>query len=255
MRTAKPKAKRPSSGWEDRHYSSHTHPIIPAELGRLPSVTTITGVYPKPWMMPWITKEVRLKCEELVAKIALNPGIDIIQDLLDIPKVATRKRDTAAALGNVIHDLIHLDLTGKPVPVPSDDKVADVFIQYQNWKREVEFKLVDTEMVVWSTKYLYAGKLDTVGWVEGKLTLVDFKTSASIYREMACQIAAYAQAWTECTPRLYGADNRQIERLKIIRLGKENPEFEVADFSERWDEAFDTFLALKKVWAFDRKKV
>jgi hypothetical protein len=126
--------------------------------------------------------------------------------------------------------------------------------QYFSWKKRVSFKLVDTERVVWSSIWRYAGKLDSVAWVDGKLTLVDFKTSASVHKDMACQIAAYAQAWAECTPTLYGADDRSITNLKIIRLGKEEPEWEEVDYTDKWTDAFEIFLALRKVWEFDRAK-
>ena len=43
--------------WDtSRYYSADTNPIIPADLGRLPSVTTITDCYPKPWMFAWAKK-------------------------------------------------------------------------------------------------------------------------------------------------------------------------------------------------------
>jgi len=253
---AKPRKAKPSSGWEDRYYATDHYPMIPAELGRLPSVTTITGCYPKPWMMAWVQKEARLKAETLLERISKETLTiqDIEAGLHDMATAASQKRDRAATLGNVIHDLIHDDLTHPPVPLPENDQIQAVFAEYSKWKKAVGFQLVDTERVVWSAKHLYAGKLDTVGWVDGQLTLVDFKTSARIYREMACQIAAYANAWTECTPQLYGADNKLITRLKIIRLGKELPEFEIEDFTDKWEPAFQTFLALRRVWEYDRQK-
>jgi hypothetical protein len=73
MAKATRKRPRPNSGWEDRWYSNDTHSVIPLELGRLPSVTTITGCYPKPWMMPWIMKESRKKAVGIVHQIANNP--------------------------------------------------------------------------------------------------------------------------------------------------------------------------------------
>lgn len=250
MRTATKK----TTGWEDRYYQHDLHPMIPPELGRLPSVTTITGCYPKPWMMGWVKKESRLAAEALTKLYKsgkLSPD-EAIEGFANIVNAAESKRESAATIGKVAHEHIHHSLVGKDVPAPEDPKVREILATFEGWKRRVEFRLVDTERVVWSARHGYAGRLDTVGWVEGHLTLVDFKTSSGIYKDMAIQIAAYANAWDECTPKLYGADGKAIERLKIIRVGKDEPEWDEQDFTDKWRPAFETFLALKNVWEYDR---
>lgn len=253
-----PRLVKPRRAFEtnERYYHHDKHPLIPAELGRLVSVTSITSVYPKPWMMGWVQKEVRLKIEALMARLAsgIVTSDELNDALLDIPKAAQRKRDSAASVGRIAHGLIHDFLKGKPVGMPADEKVHNIMALFEKWHKEVGFKLIDTEQVVFSAKHRYAGRLDTVGWVEGHVTLVDFKSSASIYREMSIQIAAYAEAYQESMPVLYGADDKPITRLKIIRLGKDEPEWDVQDMTAEWQDAFETFLALKRTWEFDKRK-
>ena len=223
----------------ERFYSHNRHPLITESLGRLVSVTSITSVYPKPWMMGWVQKEVRLRVETLMERLenGLVSSEELHDALLDLSSAASQKRDTAATVGRIAHDLIHDLLRDKPSGMKEchtpeiAEKVMNIMALFQKWQKDVGFKLIDTEQVVFSAKHGYAGRLDTVAWVEGEVALCDFKSSVRIYPEMAIQLAAYAEAYQESMPVLYGADDKPIRRLKIIRLGKDEPEWDVQDMT------------------------
>ena len=54
---------------------------------------------------------------------------------------------------------------------------------------------------------------------DGKLSIIDFKTSSGIWPEMRFQVAAYQQA------RMEETKNKKYERW-IVRFGKDTAEFE-----------------------------
>ena len=61
----------------------------------------------------------------------------------------------------------------------------------------MKFKPLMVEFTVVSHKYGYAGTADLLAEVNGVLTLVDWKTGKSVYREAHLQNAAYRQAVRE----------------------------------------------------------
>jgi hypothetical protein len=92
---------------------------------------------------------------------------------------------------------------------------------------------------LYSREHDYAGTLDVVGEVDGKLAVVYWKKSKAIYDEMPLQAAAYAQAWAEMH------DERVPDRW-VVRLDKETGEFEPVRFPrETFRRDLSGFLAAK----------
>lgn len=215
---------------EGRFYSHSTHPEIPPELGRMVSVTTVTSCYPKPWLAAYYKKL----------------GIE----------GAEKHTQEACDVGSRVHELIHAWLSNTHIDVdPEVIAVQNAFQAFLDWASRVSFEMVDTEQVIYSATHGYAGRLDAVGWVDGKFSLIDFKSSKGVYAEHEIQLAAYATAYEEWRPRLYGSDNRPLERLIVIRLGKTDGAFEPHDLTSKRAKAFSAFLALKEIWAYSHPQV
>lgn len=108
------------------------------------------------------------------------------------------------------------------------------------------YKDVFGERVVYSDKYGYAGTLDRLAFIDGKLTLVDWKTSNSMNDEYIIQTMAYYVALTEMAER--GTINLpgKIERLAVVRLDKKNEYDHSKDFIsvKPNKQAFKAFLGL-----------
>jgi hypothetical protein len=207
-------------------------------------------------MAAWVRKESRLEAANLMGKlsVAADSPVGALRAILGemrgyleaVVNASEAKRESATTLGKEVHRLIHLDILGLPFPDIEDKKVSHALDRWRGWKAEHDFQAIASERVVWSPRHFYAGTIDTVAWVDGKLALIDFKTSQGFYKDMALQLAAYAQAWEECA----GNPDQRIQQLLIVRLGKDEPDCQVKDFTEWREEAFQVFQALQAVREF-----
>jgi hypothetical protein len=68
---------------------------------------------------------------------------------------------------------------------------------FQDWAREADVRPLAIEQTVYHPRLGYAGTLDLVAHVGGKLAVVDFKTSKSVYAESHLQNIAYQDALIE----------------------------------------------------------
>src|SRR4029077_10413652 len=67
------------------------------------------------------------------------------------------------------------------------------------WYHKTKINCVQSERMVFSKHWYYAGTCDFYGFIDGKRCVMDLKTSSGLYPEMLLQIAAYAIAITEET--------------------------------------------------------
>jgi hypothetical protein len=79
-----------------------------------------------------------------------------------------------------------------------------------------------TEKIIYNQSFDYAGILDAVAIIDKKKYLIDFESSKAIYPEMFIQTAGYRMSYEEMT-------KEKVDACKIIKLGKEDGEFETAD--------------------------
>jgi len=147
----------------------------------------------------------------------------------------------ARDIGSEIHDWINKWIRGEKPSIPKDPLVLNGVNAFLKWinKRDVEF--VESEKVIYSKQYDYAGFLDTEAKIGKKLCIIDFKSSKGIYTEMRYQVAAYQQAREEEMKKKY--DSRWI-----VSLGKENGEFQAVELDDQEKDlkAFLGALNLKK---------
>ena len=147
----------------------------------------------------------------------------------------------AKDVGSEIHSWINKWIRGEKPTMPEDPLVLNGVNAFLRWIDEREVELLETEKVIYSKKYDYAGFLDAEAKIGNKLCIIDFKSSKGIYDEMRCQIAAYQQAREEESKKKY--DSRWI-----VKLGKVNGEFEARELDEQEKDlqAFLGALNLKK---------
>ncbi len=107
---------------------------------------------------------------------------------------------------------------------------------------------LSSERKVYCDKYKYAGTVDAVANINGRIVVIDFKTSKKIYKPYYLQVTAYAQA----IKRMDGL--RRWPLGMILRLDKETGDFEQKVFEPKHN--FNTFkkcLELKQ-WSSLRIK-
>lgn len=221
-------------------------------------VTSITGVLNKPALVYWAAN---IAAETFLANIKAGESLDEIQikELADQIKTShSKKKDASADLGTMIHDwlseFLNAGISKKPLPKkPINPEMKNAVNAFLDWCKKNKVKFLETERKIYSKKYGYAGTLDAVAMVNGKMTLVDFKTSNAIYPEMFLQTVAYQSAFSEET-------GKKITHNLILRLSKENKEkgieaFEVKE-TENYKENFGAFISCLKIyrWQMSQKK-
>jgi len=164
------------------------------------SVTTIIGGgLPKPALVPWAMKTTaeyavsnyrRLYAMCEAAEGDEEARYQVVAWLKGAPY---RERERKADLGTLLHALAEAKALGRPLPTISED-VAPLYAQYQRFMREWRPRFEMAEATVYNVAESYAGTLDAIMWLDGRLVLADYKSGADIYPEVALQLAAYERA-------------------------------------------------------------
>lgn len=122
----------------------------------------------------------------------------------------------AAEEGTQVHDAIEKYLQGEKISFLNEDgyskyslDVWKMILKFQDFWETYKPTLVESEIHLFSDKYMFAGTCDLVLEINGEKWLLDIKTSNSLHVSQDLQLAAYAQAWNE----LY---EEKIDRIGIL---------------------------------------
>lgn len=223
----------------------------------LPSVTTILGAINKPALVKWAENTATAAVTSAAADLYLDlqkaapmsraAYVASLQGRLGRQRQAERELAKAGEIGTQTHALIEWTLRrqlGQVVgPRPATTPPAEwAFMAFEDWAKQVALEPVLIEQVVFSTQHGYAGTMDLLARVNGRVTLVDWKTGKSIYAEAFLQNVAYQIALEEM-------GHGRAEAGLIVRLPKNetDPAFEVAAVPPV-AELFPVFVAVKQVW-------
>jgi hypothetical protein len=160
--------------------------------GPIPSVTTILSTLGKGGLVPWA---IGLTAEAAVRKRDMwLPTVDIGEDaaIAALKTVANSVRDDAASMGTRIHTLAEQVFVGTAVEATDGERpfIRQLERFLADWKPE----FVRLEAQVCSLTHDYAGTLDFIARIGGRLVIGDIKTSKGVYAETAAQLVAYANA-------------------------------------------------------------
>jgi hypothetical protein len=201
----------------------------------VPGVTGILGVINKPALVPWAVK----MCGEYLAK-TLKPGTQL--DEVEIARLVTdmkrRYRDVtaeAADIGTHVHRWAEQHAKGENPPWPVNPQVRSGVEAYCAWLEAHHVEPIFVERKIYSQGYQYAGTVDLVAKIDGRLCVADFKTSSGLYDEMRLQLAAYQHAIWEET-------DMDIEARYVLRFPKDGGQFEAHEL-ENFPRDFGAFRA------------
>lgn len=124
-----------------------------------------------------------------------------------------RKKE-AADIGTEVHDWIEKYVKGEKLEMPESREAQIGVSAFIDWIQANKVKFLSSERVVYSKKHDYIGKMDIEAEVNGKLCLIDIKTSNGLYNTYSMQTAAYVKADEEESGRNY-------KGRWLIRLAKE----------------------------------
>lgn len=172
--------------------------------------TTIIGILAKPALINWAWK---LGCQ----------GIDY-----------KKVRDTAGDIGTIAHYLIQCHLKAEKAdltdyPQESIDKARVAFQAFLDFEKQHDMKPILVEGQLVDAKLLYGGTIDFYGTIDGKLTLLDFKTGSGLWPEMRLQVAAYRN--------LLQVNGHRVDSVQLLRIDKNTGEFHhhmLNELSEAW---------------------
>lgn len=116
----------------------------------------------------------------------------------------------AASRGTAVHNAIeNYTLFGIE---DIDESYAGYFKAYKSWMKQHTLNVLASETKVYHKTLLYAGTADMIAEVDGKTTLIDFKTSAAVNRMLTgVQLEAYAKAFES---HGFNVDSKAILHLK-----------------------------------------
>lgn len=221
-----------------------------------PSVTTVQQALGKPALVRWSANTERDLWR--AASIELYGELGGLPKLSEIAYAATldrrvgtvrayvKQQQAALDVGSSAHAYIDYQLrkglgqkVGKEPQV--HPKAMWAYMAVEDWFLQHQVKPVYVEAQVFGALG-YAGTFDLLAYVDGALTLIDWKTSKALYPENDLQIAAYAQA-------LVDMGHPEIARAIVIRIPKEESETAVEVHEvEDWQTLVPTFAALCTVW-------
>ena len=132
------------------------------------------------------------------------------------------RKQAAAAIGDEVHGWVEKYIKGETPEMPESREAQIGVSAFLDWAAEHNVKFRSSERVVYSKKHDFIGKMDIEALVNGKLCLIDIKTSNGLYNTYGMQTAAYVRADEEESSRKYHG-------RWLIRLAKETE----ADYAER----------------------
>ena len=178
---------------------------------RVPSVTTVLRAAASPGITQWAVDQTAAyavaNVEGLLSRsetqgwnmlrwyhsrspLPLDQGFDLRNYHLGV-------LNDAAELGTAMHEWMEADLNpGTIYPDVSLQPAVfwDMVEVWNAFQAAHTMKTLYTEVTVWNEVEGYAGTFDWVGEIEGVMTLVDFKTSRSIWPDHKRQLAALKNA-------------------------------------------------------------
>ena len=208
-----------------------------ADGTRVPSVTTILGVYKDPGPLTRWAYQIGLRQGYAQGRDGTPP--------------AGLYADRAAEIGSVVHDaaehVIHgasaedaLRLAlgserGRELTDEQRERARQSLSAFVEWWDMVSPEVVATETPLVSERYRYGGTNDCVARLGRSRTLavLDWKTGRGVYVEYKLQLSALAELWEEN----FG---ERIERAHCLRFDKRDGGFthEMVPDLRRWFRAF-----------------
>lgn len=128
----------------------------------------------------------------------------------------TAKSGNAADSGTFVHDWLHSMVRGEPKLLPKNVNMRNACLAAEQWYKQHTVEVVLSETPLCSLKLQMAGTPDLVAYIDGKLTIVDWKTGKALYYDALIQMAFYALFFEE----EFGIP---VEQLILVNTSIESP--------------------------------
>ena len=191
-------------------------------------------------LVPGVTTILRLRAKDALVSWAFKIG----KENPDLPTVYAYV-DDLARIGTCAHLLLDTHLKDKDADLgdftPNEVTVArNSVARYFDWAKGKDIEVIEADGEVVSDAFRFGGKFDVYAKVNGKFTVLDFKTGSGLYLENEMQVAAYAELLKE--------KGKQVDQCILLRIGRTATEgFEERVLTE-WGNQWLAFLALRQLY-------
>ncbi len=160
-------------------------------------VTTILKVIAKPALVPWAVKETGDYILKNVKPGVALDEVSLLKLVGDAKRAHRTKSDDAADIGTWAHEWFAKYFRGENPPKPVNPSLAQIVDGLLRFLRSHNVQVNSSERKLYSVEHRVAGTLDLDCYLDGKRTLLDFKTSSGVYPDMFIQCGAYDILATE----------------------------------------------------------
>lgn len=190
----------------------------------------------------------------MVQGVGLVPSVtQILQavgvvDLSGIPPEALEK---ARMFGSVVHKYTELADLGKLDTVEMQPEVIPCLMAWERFKDENKVKVLEIEKAYYST-FGYCGTIDRLVEIDGVQTVVDIKTSSSVNKTAALQLAAYAVMIEQNTGKqpdrliVHLTPDGDYKLLNGHKNGRQRKAFMDASDFLMWEKVLDVYFFNRK---------
>jgi hypothetical protein len=232
--------------------SSHRSTVIDCgQTFRPGSVTTVLGCLEKHGLVEWGVRSCADYVENGLKDLLKGSSFSIDAVFKIVAEARTAHdviRQEAADIGTLAHDWLEQHWKSvlgqaEPPTLPEEDgPVRNCIIAAQKWIAEHNFTPLYVERPFYSRKHNFTGKEDLAALVDGRLSIVDYKSSPKLYPEVQWQTAAYASMYEE-------EFGQPVLDRWAVRLGKYDGEFETKKFGQdSYARNIESFLSVLKVY-------
>lgn len=197
-------------------FSSHNEYFY--EGKEVPSVTTILKILAKPALVKWAN----------IMGFKRKWVDDILEEKSEI--------------GTAVHYLIETWMKKRHL-IWIDQRVANKYLmslylnQFFTWYKQHEVEMIFMEESL-SCEYC-GGTVDFYGIIDGKKTVLDFKTSKGIYSSMFLQLSAYVY--------MIEQQGMEVEQVAVLAINEDKFRYKVIS-RDKLDKYINTFISLAQTF-------
>jgi len=205
------------------------------------SVTKGLGIIAKPQLMYWAVNMAVASFKDSVQPGKSYDELELAKILETAKRAHQHKKSDAGDAGTLLHNWVE-DFINKENPkIPVNKMLRESVRKFLKWTVDNKVEFLLAEQPVYSRKYCYAGTLDFICKMNGKLYIGDLKTSKAVYLGQKLQTAAYRGARVEEYP-----DEEYAGQL-IVRIGKDGSfETVVLEDDNLYRKMLNTFIYFLK---------
>ena len=138
----------------------------------------------------------------------------------------TKRLQEIGLVGTKIHDWIEAYVKKENPPMPEEKNVIIGINGFLDLVKKSKAKFIESEIIVYSKRYDYSGKIDAVALINNKRYLIDYKTGTGLYNDVLLQTAGYTKAYEEM-------NGTKIHGRWAIRIEKRDEDEFRADMDEK----------------------